>query len=320
MREAVLPGAGRLTLAGCVEHAFVPSAGGRLARCAACGLVATARAPRYEYDARYFTDEAGGGYDFDDAHSRAFDQARFSSELDRLGRRGIQGTLLDVGCATGAYLCEAVARGWTATGVEVAEFARLEAARRAGVTVVPSCDDLPAGRRFDLVTLHHVLEHVDDPVSFLREAIVPRVGGRLLIEVPNFDSLPSRVRGPAWGDLRLEQHVCHYTSATLSRVVEAAGLRVDRAYSLWEPLWSLSATVELGRLVAAAATGVDRRWEPPSDVTVSTHNKRGYRPPTGARRALTVLSAAACRPITGALAAAGLGARLVVEAVPKAAS
>src|SRR5262245_58666855 len=101
------------------HHTWKPSSGGRLSLCAPCGLVATSRAPEFEYDARYFTDHAAGGYAFDAAHARDFDAARFSAELVRLERRGLRSTLLDIGCATGTYLCLAVARGWTVTGVEV---------------------------------------------------------------------------------------------------------------------------------------------------------------------------------------------------------
>jgi SAM-dependent methyltransferase len=303
----------------CAQHAWVETAGSRLTQCEACGLVATARAPRFDYDRGYFTVDGDGGYDFDTDYARDADAERFRRELDRLDRRGPRGTLLDIGCATGSYLCAARDRGWTVTGVEVAEYARTQAAARSGGLVVASCDELPAGTTFDVVTLHHVLEHIDDPVAFLRDAVAPRVGRRLVLETPNFQSLASRVHGSRWRDLRLEQHVSHFTPRTLAAVVEAAGLRVDRVYTLWEALWSLRATRELGLLVLNGALGRDRRWEAAAggDGEVAATKMTEYRRPTGARRAFTTVSRAACAPIVAGLETMGLGVRLVVEAMPR---
>jgi SAM-dependent methyltransferase len=305
----------------CAQHVWTDAAVGRLAHCERCGLVATSCAPRFEYQARYFTDDAVGGYDFDADFALDFDAARFSAELDRLERQGLHGSVLDIGCATGSFLSAAAARGWTVSGVEVVDFARREATRRTGALVAGSCSELPAGQVFDVVTLHHVLEHLHDPVVFLQTIVAPRVRRRLLIEVPNFASLPSRVHGSHWLDLRLEQHVYHYVRDTLVAVVSSAGFRVDHAYTLWEPLWSVRATIDLARLLVHGALGRDRRWEcangPNGNGThaVPATTVR-YRRPAGVRLAATKAIGLACRPLTAALEAAGLGSRLVVEASP----
>jgi SAM-dependent methyltransferase len=309
-------------------HAWVTTGGGRLKRCSSCDLVVTAQVPTFEYEADYFTDPTRGGYDFAADFSMDFDLARFEGELARLESQAMHGTLLDIGCATGTYLEAAQRRGWTVAGVETAEFARLEAARRTSALVTASCEELPSGARYDLVTLHHVLEHVHEPIAFLRDTVAPRVGRRLLIEVPNFGSLASRVYGSKWRDLRLEQHVCHYTGTTLSRVVTAAGLRVRRVYTLWQPLWSLRANLELAQLAAGGLRGVDRRWEPSDHIGshdgVSQNGTGGgyvdekgsYRRPTGLRRSAVRMTALVSRPLVSALERRGHGDRLVVEAEP----
>jgi SAM-dependent methyltransferase len=303
----------------CSPHVWGDTRGGHLMQCTVCGLVATSRVPRYEYEANYFTDPTKGGYDFAADFSLDFDLARFESELERLARGRLRGSLLDIGCATGTYMEAAQARGWRVTGVETAEYGRAETARRTSALVVAACEELPAGQTFDLVTLHHVLEHVHEPLAFLRDTVAPRVGGRLLIEVPNFDSLASRVYGTAWRDLRLEQHVCHYTSASLSRLVTAAGLRVRRTYTLWQPLWSLRANAELLRLTAGGLRGVDRRWETGATDAISSEaleRANAYRRPHGAKRAVVGATRLATRPLVSALERLGYGDRLVVEAEP----
>jgi SAM-dependent methyltransferase len=301
----------------CTVHTWTGQPSDRLRRCQTCGVVGSSPTPQFDYEAAYFTDGSEGGYDFEAQFAVDFDAARFIPELDRLAQRA-PGTLLDVGCATGTYLVHAQERGWRVSGVESAAFARREAARRTNATVVACCEELPAGQTFDLVTLHHVLEHVHAPVAFLRDSIVPRVGGRLLIEVPNFNSLAARVYGPRWRDLRPEQHVFHYTSDLLAAVLESAGLRVVETYSLWQPLWSLRATVELAELLRGLAAGVDRRWtdEPSRDAGDSARRQAHYRRPTSARRALIAASRVGSRPIVRRLESRGLGERLVAIAAP----
>ncbi len=291
---------------------------GLLARCAACGLVRTAGHLRVAYEASYFTAEGTGGYDFEGAFARARDDARFGAELDRLEGLGLRGSVLDVGCATGAFLARAKARGWTVAGVEVADYARSVTSERLGVAIPASLAGLPAGARFDVVTLHHVLEHVADPGAFLQGEILPRVGRRLLVEVPNFDALAARRHGTRWRDLRPDQHLFHFTRRTLPPLLRRAGLVPVAVYTLWEPLWSLRTALDvLAQLPALAARPSAPRAAPGAGPgTAAVHDVSGWTPPRGPRRAAIEVSRVAFRPLVWALERAGLGERLVVEAVP----
>ncbi len=285
-----------------------------VAACPACGLAATTAAIDVRYDEAYFTENSAAGFDFDSPFARAFDEARFVAELEGLETLGFKGSLLDVGCATGAFLARARERGWMPHGVEISPFARAAAERRVGIRVATTLAELPAGARFDVVTLHHVLEHVPEPVGFLADEIRPRVGRRLLVEVPNFDSLASRRHGTRWRDLRPDQHVFHYTPATLPRLLSRAGFRVVSAGTLWEPLWSLrTAWNTLGLLPGLV---LPRRTGTPACGPAAVDDPAGYRPPAGLRRALALASRRALAPLVARLEARGLGERLVVEAEP----
>lgn len=299
----------------CTHAVSLPLHDGLLLRCLACGLVTTARVPTYGYDATYFTGNQGGGYDFESEVSAAIDAERFRLELDGLAAQGLSGSLLDIGCATGSYLAAARARGWQVAGVEVAEYARQLASTRAGVPVAASLDELPSGSQYDVVTLHHVLEHITNPGVFLRDQVRPRAKGRLLIEVPNFSSLGSRIDGAAWQDLRPEQHVTHFTAATLEALVEDAGFTVTRTASLWAPLWSGRATLDLARLLIRAA--LKRAPEPPLVRPSLPPASSAAVLPRGWRRGLVALAHAGCRPVVRLLERRRLGARLVVEAAAR---
>jgi SAM-dependent methyltransferase len=288
--------------------------GGLLRECADCGLVATATVPDFDYEESYFTEDGSHrGYSFDSPLQVDRDAARFVPELEGLERQGLRGSVLDIGCATGAFLVHAQRRGWTVAGVEVAEYARAEAERRLGVPIPRELHELPAGARYDVVTLHHVLEHVHDPVGFLRDAVRPRVGRRLLVEVPNFECLARRAHGPRWRDLRPDQHVQHFTAQSLAAVATEAGYTPVRVYSLWEGLWTMRGGLEVMALLPALVRPLPEDT-PPGGAPRATGDASLYKSPVGWRGVAASAVRLALRPTVRALEKARLGSRLVLEA------
>lgn len=232
-------------------------------RCTTCGLISNASVTTgMEYDATYFTEESpeSGHRDFLSPWAKHYDEERFGRELD--DHLPHPGMLLDVGSATGSFLTIAATRGWRGIGVEVSEAAR-DLAASHGHRCVASMMEARDFGPFDAVTMHHVLEHVDDPVAVIHDALsMLRPRGRLLIEVPNFASLERRACGTAWVDLRPEQHLRQFEPATLRRVLIAAGARVELITTLGSPtptaeelLTAIGAPLPaVRRLVGAAAS------------------------------------------------------------------
>ncbi|MGH2830104.1 MAG: class I SAM-dependent methyltransferase, partial [Actinomycetota bacterium] len=93
--------------------------------------------------------------------------AEVSPELAR--RFPNRGRLLDVGCATGAFIAAAAADGWRVAGLEVSGEAASRA-RAAGLDVREGtlAAGAFAGEAFDAITAWHVVEHLVDPVEDLR--------------------------------------------------------------------------------------------------------------------------------------------------------
>lgn len=232
-------------------------------RCTTCGLISNASiSAAMEYDATYFTEEspADGHRDFLSPWAQRYDEARFGRELDEYLPHA--GTLLDVGAATGSFLSIAATRGWRGIGVEVSEAARAIAVSHGHDCVATIAEARDFGP-FDAVTMHHVLEHLHDPVAVIRDALsMLRPQGRLLIEVPNWASLERRACGSTWVDLRPEQHLRQFEPATLRRVLIAAGARVELITTLGSPtptaeelLTAMGAPLPaVRRLIGAAAT------------------------------------------------------------------
>lgn len=153
-------------------------------------------------------------------------------EIERWKRPG---RLLDVGSGKGRFVWRAKARGWSARGVEPVPGTVKLARTRYGVDVVEGTlidAHFPAGS-FDVVTMWHVLEHVEDPRTELRE--VSRTladDGLLALEVPNIASLQARIGGDRWFHLMLPHHLVHYTPRALRSVLASAGFDVVRMRTL----------------------------------------------------------------------------------------
>lgn len=147
------------------------------------------------------------------------------------------GAALEIGCGPGIMLAALARAGWRPTGIE-RNPAMAEAARRASGAEIHSCtvDALSLDRRFDLILLFNVLEHVGDPVGVLK-ACAARLaaGGRLIVSVPNFASWQARFGGGLWLHLDPPRHLVHFDVATLDATLARAGLRrVDRSFVSWE--------------------------------------------------------------------------------------
>ncbi|MBK7975836.1 MAG: methyltransferase domain-containing protein [Deltaproteobacteria bacterium] len=104
--------------------------------------------------------------------------------------------VLDVGAGGGGFLGMARGLGAEVTGIEFSSAARAHAVTTYGIelSALPVTDPAWDGRRFDVITVWDLLEHLADPRSFLRriaELLVP--GGRVAITTPAREGALHRV-------------------------------------------------------------------------------------------------------------------------------
>jgi 2-polyprenyl-3-methyl-5-hydroxy-6-metoxy-1,4-benzoquinol methylase len=140
------------------------------------------------------------------------------------------GRLLDVGCGNGAFLQHMQTLGWDVAGIEpdAAAVGRAGDPVRAAIHT-GTLDDAPySPASFDAITLHHVIEHVDDPVATLAAcARLLARGGRLVALTPNVAALGRRVFGRRWLHWDPPRHRFLFTRRSLSEAARRAGLRVE---------------------------------------------------------------------------------------------
>jgi CMP-N,N'-diacetyllegionaminic acid synthase len=139
-----------------------------------------------------------------------------------------KGRIVDVGCGLG-FLLSGVSDGWEKHGVEVSGFA----AERAGQYGTIHHGDLASAKypsdHFDVVVLHHVIEHVDEPLDLLREVLrIIKPDGRLVLGTPDFDGAMARRFGEKYRLLQDPTHVSLFTNESMHRALRDAGFVIDR--------------------------------------------------------------------------------------------
>lgn len=107
-------------------------------------------------------------------------------------------------------------------GQDLGEFAE-EACRKNGIHFVGDLSAL-TGRTFSIVLMHHVLEHVPNPMEFLEKArpfLAP--GGKLLVFVP--DDTHRRER--RYVENERNKHLFSWSPLTLGNLIKASGYQLN---------------------------------------------------------------------------------------------
>lgn len=214
-----------------------------LDECTACGLGLINPAPSGDlsayYPANYLSqEESGNGSDEEPtgALSRLervyrYNQYRFDFGLLRKAT-GVDvataGSYVDIGCGSGERVTYVADQGCArAVGVDRYKFGK-SASRRAVELVNSEIVAFRPAERFDVVSMFHVLEHVEDPVGILRhlrDAVIS-ADGVLVVQVPNYGAVERRLFGRRWFGLDAPRHLFQFDAATARTAVESAGFEV----------------------------------------------------------------------------------------------
>lgn len=134
--------------------------------------------------------------------------------------------VLDVGCATGAFLSVILEEGHKAYGVDI----NPDAIRKAA-ELVPGAEVKAGtlggagwgGDFFDVVVMSDVLEHLRDPCDVLEQVYRSlKPGGRLVVLTPNISSLSAKLMRGRWIHIK-DEHLYHYSPPSLDRLLVKCG-------------------------------------------------------------------------------------------------
>ena len=221
----------------CGEFAYV--------RCASCGLVQMNPQPHKAEIIERYSSAFGNDYlsyeleneaAFLKLQQLALDDAGFKNFEKNLFLRAANGeppSVLDVGCATGALLSFLRERGWRVTGVEIspcAGYAKKD--RNLDVRNLPLEENNFSSGSFDAVLASHLIEHLNDPRSFLTEVRrVLKPGGRVFITTPNISGFQARLYGGRWRSAIFD-HLYLFSARTLTKLLKSEGFKIEKI-STW---------------------------------------------------------------------------------------
>ena len=231
--------------------------------CRRCGLVQINPQPEQAEVARRYQEGSGAAYlSYELANEAAFlrlqelalRDAGFE-ELETALRRdkAAPPRVLDAGCATGALLAKLRDRGWACAGVDLspaAEYARTE--RGLDVRQASLEESRFPDSSFDLVLASHLIEHLNDPAAFVREAYrVLAPEGRFVVTTPNIAGFQARLFGSRWRSAIFD-HLYLFSAKTLSALLRQSGFDIERIHT-WGGLAAGTAPTAIKRLADRAA-------------------------------------------------------------------
>ncbi len=221
----------------CGHRSFQPvaprmrdSADHRVVRCRRCSLVQISPLPTQEEDAAFYdTDRQSKNVRFptrlgEIKKKLRVDTDRRAAFVSKLLPK--RGRLLDVGSGYGFFLDAMRRKGFKVTGLEISSERRAQSRRVTKTPLITTnlLEESLSTPPVDGITLFHVLEHIREPVAFLKR-IKPALkrGGTFIVEVPNVDDA-LLAANRAYADFYWQRaHVAYYSAKTLADVLRRAG-------------------------------------------------------------------------------------------------
>lgn len=148
--------------------------------------------------------------------------------------------VLDIGSASGVSLIEIKMHGSKGYGVEPDPNGK-KLAKKLGLKVYQGLitDNPFPGDKFDYVTGSQVLEHVNDPMLFLKSAEKKlNRFGKIIISIPNTDSIFRRIFGKTWINWHIPYHINHFSKKSVFLIAEKTGLRVTKMKTITPNVWT----------------------------------------------------------------------------------
>jgi 2-polyprenyl-3-methyl-5-hydroxy-6-metoxy-1,4-benzoquinol methylase len=140
------------------------------------------------------------------------------------GKKGLK--VLDIGCGNGVLLRQFQNRDCVCFGSDPSPWAR-EHAEKYGYTMLPRIEQADiAPNSFDIITATSTLEHVARPLEHLKHIIAAvKEGGIIYLTVPNYGSLPIRLRLVKGRLVDPPGHCNYFTARTLRNLFVQKGIK-----------------------------------------------------------------------------------------------
>jgi len=148
--------------------------------------------------------------------------------------------MLDIGCSGGYFLSIASKQGFETSGIEPnkqeSAYAAENGIKIAGATIY----ELENNARFDVITLWVVLEHIREPINYLKHLRSHlNANGLIFVQVPSSDSLAARVMRDACNMFDGIEHLTLFSARSLEIAFTKAGYSPINSQSVISELHAL---------------------------------------------------------------------------------
>ena len=199
----------------------------KILECKDCGLLYTTPRPNKEEIGRYY--KSNEYYSHQENKEgfipKVYEKVKsinLKNKYHIAAEKTTKGKILDIGCGVGDFLHTMEQQGWDCTGVEPSEDAKAIAKKRIKAQLLSSeeQENLPEGS-FDIITMWHVLEHVDALRWQIQQLYrLCKRGGRIVIALPNYRSYDGQYYKAEWAAYDVPRHLNHFDQKTLINLFE----------------------------------------------------------------------------------------------------
>ena len=135
--------------------------------------------------------------------------------------------LLDIGSGTGDFLATCKADNWKVFGVEPSEEAR-QISEEKNVKAFSDISEMKENN-FDVISLWHVLEHVENLLEYI-EILKSKLktNGVLIIAVPNYKSYDAKHYKEFWAAFDVPRHLWHFSQTSIKKLFGNVFMKVEK--------------------------------------------------------------------------------------------
>jgi len=140
------------------------------------------------------------------------------------------GKLLDIGAGTGIFMNAARNNGWLVDGIDFNRSSTEYAKDKFDLFIhrgdMYNLESFFIKGSYDLIIMNHVLEHVIDPVEYLKYIrSYLKQAGLILVTVPNILSDDFKKEGSEWSYLHIPGHISYFSRHSLDNVFNESGFK-----------------------------------------------------------------------------------------------
>lgn len=227
--------------------------------CTKCGLGFLNPMPVGDASQFYPTNYLSGETESDDSAGKMdverwyrYNQYRYDFDL----LKSASGTTLkdvesyvDIGCGSGERVAFAEQQGClSAFGVDKFDFAK-NATKKETRIINSEIMDFKPKSKFEVASLFHVLEHLEDPHSALRHIgkHILKKDGYIILQVPNYQALERYIFKNRWFSFDVPRHLWQFNERALADVLSKEGFEIKAIFKTNAPLHPVTVVPSINR-------------------------------------------------------------------------